>query len=282
MYNFKNNTQLYLVYSGIKYKLDVYPGVTFSQTFSEKSVPQKTLHAQTDYFANAAITRANPANFSFTMPLDLDIVVDRLLDALPFDLYAKTNTAVYKIANCVLESGRFVVDKNDIALIEVSGSGSRLSKAGDSTFTIPGTLSTRVFNYFIPRTSTVSVGGNILESVVNNLYMELRNEISWLKNDTLQRSLLVTDPSNTIYPESYVVTSKILSGAITQYVQENNDVSQSWSTSAPIYINVDSRLIINIPSAVFTNRLSPEDVYTQVFDFRMLSTTTPLSSVITY
>jgi hypothetical protein len=274
--------ELYLVYGSNKYKLDIYPGVTVSQTFTEKSVPQKTLHDQTNYFANASINRANPANFSFTMPLDLNIVIDMLVNVTAFDLYVKSSTAVYKLSNCVMESGKFSLDKNDIALVELSGSASRLQRIGNQDTSIPGSLVSRSFDYFIPRSATVKINGNTIDTVVNNIFLELKNDINWLKNGTLQAALSVTDASNSIYPESWVVSSKTLSGAITQYVTESNDVSQTWSTAASFYVNVDNKFILNIPVAVFTNRFNLEDIFTQVFDFRMLSTTTPLSSVLTY
>jgi hypothetical protein len=128
----------------------------------------------------------------------------------------------------------------------------------------------------------VKINGNTIDTVVNNLYLELKNDINWIKNDTLQAALAVTGADNSIYPESWVVASKTLNGAITQYVTESNDLSQTWSTAASFYVNVDNKFILNIPVAVFTNRFNLEDIFTQVFDFRMLSTTTPLSSVLTY
>ena len=68
-YNFKKKVKFYVVVGGLKYLVDIYPDVSFSQTFKEGSRKVKTLHTQTNMFDEAIITEASPANFAFTMPL---------------------------------------------------------------------------------------------------------------------------------------------------------------------------------------------------------------------
>ena len=66
-YNFKRESQVFIVSGGLRYKLDV-QDISFSQTFSEQSYPVKTLHAQNDVFEGSIINKANAATFSFTIP----------------------------------------------------------------------------------------------------------------------------------------------------------------------------------------------------------------------
>lgn len=297
-YNFKRNTEFYIVYGGLKYKLDVYKGVTFSQTFSEESVVKKTLHNPNNNFDGVSIVKAAPANFNFTIPLlnedDLKIVFNLLIDydgynIKSFDLYADSDHGVYKIQTAVIESGAFRISTKEPLSLEISGSGSKLSRVGDSSsYTIPGTLQTRssTTTYVIPRILKCTVSGSTLD-YVTGVTLELQNKIAWTENKTLQASLAVTDETNTIYPSSYTLEGRILSGSLTQYVTSDSYVDgQTWDTDAPITIQTGAgpsyTLEISIPSAVYTNRITPDELYTQTFDFRMLTNPSALSSVITY
>jgi hypothetical protein len=298
LYNFKRNTNIYVVYAGNRYLLSVYPDVTFSQTFKEESYSVKTLHAPTDNFDGAVITSANPANFNFTIPLieeeDFQIIFDLLVNYSgnsinSFDLYAEADHGVYKIATCVFEAGTFRLAKGSIMLLELSGSGSQLSRIGTKgVYTVPGTPIARssTMTYIVPRISKTTIGGSTLDYVAS-VSLELQNKISWTPADTLQASLAVTNASNTIYPTEFTLEGRILSGSVTQYVTSDDfDDQQTWSTGSPITIQVGYRipytLDVSIPSAVYTNRTAPGDLYTQTWDFRMLTNPTALSSVITY
>ena len=119
-YNLKRNVKLYVVRSGLKYKIDIFPDVSFSQTFDEQALRVKTLHAQNNMFEDATITKANPANFNFTIPAlaedDLKILYQLLIDyditssevtLNTFDIYVEGDTDVWKIQTCVLERGLF-------------------------------------------------------------------------------------------------------------------------------------------------------------------------------
>ncbi|RZK44450.1 MAG: hypothetical protein EOO61_03770, partial [Hymenobacter sp.] len=150
IYNFKKDTKVYIVRGANRYTLDVYPDFNFSQTFDETAVPVKTLHSQFDMAENAVITKANPANFNFTVPIlyenDLNIVFDLLLDyetGVPeatlktADIYFANSSEIYKIEKCAFESGVFQLQNSAVITISLSGTGKKLSKY---TGTIPGTV----------------------------------------------------------------------------------------------------------------------------------------------
>jgi hypothetical protein len=291
-YNFKRNTQIYLVYAGLRYKLLVYPDVTFSQTFAEESYPVKTLHAQYNNFEGASIVKAAPANFSFSVPLfkenDHKIIVDLLLgfdntfsSVNNFELYAVTANDTFVITNCIMEAGKFTIGRDSIFGISVSGTGSRLYRIGDESYSIPGTLQTpsAVQTYIVGARTKIEIGG-VEQTRISDIYLEFKNNISWTQNDTIQEAMAAVDASTTIYPTDFTVNSRILNGAITRYIVDDA-TAQSWSINSSIAIYTDALSVI-IPSAVFTNRLDITDIYTEVFDFRMLSNPTALSSVITY
>ena len=298
LYNFKRNTEFYIVYGGNRYSLDVYPDVTFSQTFSEEGVAKKTLHSQNDNFDGAIITKAAPANFNFTIPLldeeDFQIVFDLLVDydvynIKSFDLYADSDHGVYKLTTCVFESGAFTLDRNQPLALALSGTAKQLTRVGThGAYTIPGTPVPRSTKrtLVLALRNKVTVGGSTLD-YVKSITLELQNKIQWTPADTLQASLAVTGSSNTIYPNSYTLEGRILSWSITQYVTEDAyTAQQTWSTGSAITIQVGDKypytIDVNIPSAVYTNRTEPGDLISQTYDFRMLTNPTALSSVITY
>ena len=301
-WNFKQNTQCYLVYAGLQYRLDIFPDVTFAQTFEEKSVPVKTLHDQSLNFESAVIVKANPANFSFTMPLldedDLKIVFDLLIgydsdyNAVPFDLYFRTDFDVYKLEKCVFEGGNFIVQRDGILALALSGTASKLARYGNaSSFTAStvGTAQTRSSGrtYNQVKLLKVTVNGATLDYIAG-VQLNLQNNISWTANATIHDALNVTSASNTIYPSSFVLTSRILSGAIDQSVTDDSYTNvQTWSSAGvPITVQAGPKypytLDVSIPLAVFTNRIQVADVYKQTFDFRMVSNPTALSSVLVY
>ena len=64
-YNLKNEAKVYLEFpkdSGTVIILDVEPNITFSQTFTDQTYPQKTLHEQHKLHEASNIKKANPAN----------------------------------------------------------------------------------------------------------------------------------------------------------------------------------------------------------------------------
>lgn len=284
-YNFKRDTELFLVYQNKCYKLAIYSDIVFSQTFEELAARKKTLHNAKN-FDDAVIKKANPANFSFSAPLvpEQAILVALLVgfdkaytEANSFDLYARTTTDTYKITSCVLESGRFIISKTAVLGITIGGTGSRLKRVGDMTYSIPGVLQPiPSTNYTLTNHILVQFDGVDLDNITE-VYLELRNNVEWSQNATIHYSMAVSDVENTIYPLKFVVTGRILNGSVTTYItNENTSSAQNWSTTAQIYIRVGTggrewALQFLAPTAVFTNRTDPTEVYTQVYDFRMSS-----------
>ena len=285
VYSFKRDTDLYIVYAGNKYKLAVYNDINFSQTFSEEAVRTKTLHPS-QYFEGAVITKAAPANFSFSIPLvpEHKILVDLLIgydseytDLNQFDLYTQTGNDTYKISGAILEYGRFLTSIKEVLGLSVTGTGRKLQRVGDGSYSIPGTLQPLPSqNYTLIRNIFVVING-VQQDYISDIYLELKNAVEWVSNDTVQASLTVTDVTNTIYPEIFTIGGRTLNGAITQYVTSDSFLdAQSWSLNAQIYIRIglgghEYALQLLAPEAIFTNRTDPGDVYVQVYDFRISS-----------
>lgn len=286
-YNFKRQTKLYVVRNGLRYALDVYPDISFSQTFNETNVPVKTLHSQYDMFENAVITRANPANFSFTVPIllqtDLNILLELLMDydessteatLKTADLYVESNTEVYKLEKIVLESGVFKIAKDDFILLSLSGTARRLSKF---TGEIPGALQARSSARTFSQVTSLGVTiGGVVQKYITSVSIELNNETRWVEFGTLQNSLNISDASGTLFPEAFVVGSRTLSGTIQQYVTDETNNVNTWSMNTPINVAAGilgeaPTLEFSIPNAVFTNRLEVQDLIIQSYEFRMVS-----------
>lgn len=299
IYNFKKETKLYVVRNGLRYNLEIYPDVNYSQTFNETSVPVKTLHSQFDMFENAVITRANPANFNFTIPIilesDMNIVFDMLLDydttsveatLKTADLYVESNSEVYKLEKAVIESGVFQISNTAILTLNVSGTARKLSK---HTGVIPGALQARSSNRSYTRINKfeVSIGG-VLQTAVTSVNLEVRNNVTWVDFTTLQNSSVISDALGSIVmlPEAFVVGTRQLSGLVQMYVtDENNARAQTASVGSPMAIRAGSlgsayTLDVDIPAAVYTNRVGLEDLLVQTFDFRMISNPAALNTVI--
>lgn len=296
VYNFRNNTDFYLVYGGLKYKLDVNPDIVFSQTFQESSVKKKTLHDRNLNFNGAVITKASAGNFSFSIPLleenDLDAVlalmiqVDSDYNLQPFDFYIVSDTETYNMSTCALEDATFIIERDGILGLSVSGTCSRLYRVGDNTYTVPGTLFTRSATTTFQTHSRMSVSiDSIEQDFIKTITISLKNDIQWLNNDTLHKSLVVTSADNTIYPDSFILAGRTLSGAVEQYITDSTySKVNTWKENTPITIKIGTLnkwgLQFVIPEAVYTNRLVSASLMYQVYDFRMTYNPSDLSSVI--
>lgn len=296
IYNFKKEAKLYLVRNDLKYTLDIYPDVSASQTFNETGVPVKTLHSQFDMFEKAVITSANPANFSFTIPLlyenDMDIVLEMLRDydtlnveasLKTADLYLETASEIYKLEKIVVESGVFDITRNNLILLNISGTARKLSKVGS----VPGTLQARSGTRTFGRTDRLEVIiGGVTRTNIVSVSIELQNNVQWVANGTIQNSLVVSGASNTQYSEAFVVEGRTLSGSVQEYITDENNASvNTWSTSSSLSIKVGNAtggwlLEFVLPSVVYTNRLDTQEIFTQSFDFRMNTNPADLTTVI--
>lgn len=282
MYNFKRNSKLYLVYEGLKYQLEIYPDLSLSQTFSEQGVPRKTLHAQADLHEHAVITKANVANFSFTVPFfdqnalqkELELSTSYTNGVTPyFDLYVESDNIIYKLEKAVFETTTFNLSRDAPITVSLSGSGSKISKVTS----IPGTLqSTPTREYTRVSTLSTIVNTTTLTSVIN-INIEVVNNVSWTKNDTINQSLV----NNTIYPTSFVLSGREVRGSVAHFITEdNNDELEDFSTQGELEISVNTDLLsFALPSMVFTRRDDLNDLITRTYDFRLNTNSTEVKPI---
>jgi len=292
-YSFKRNVKFYIVRGSEKYSVSVNPDISFSQTFDERPYTVKTLHSPTNFFEGATINKASPANFNFSMPFGLNGEVDISLDWLTsgtdlLDVYVDTGTEIFKIEKAVLESGIFQLAKGQLVTVSFTGTASKLAKM-EKPFVIPGVLQELgnlvgpLTDALIPKFMKVELDGVELENITS-ASIELRNDVQWIENNTLHSSLKVISASDTLYPEAFVVSKKVLSGNIQQYVTDENSARvQTWSTNSTLDITLgnDAPVIqFSLPSVVFTNRIEPGDVFLQNYDYRLNSNSASLTEII--
>lgn len=294
MYNFKKNAKLYIVELNAvgaatsQHSIEIYSDITASQTFDEQSYKRKTLHNLTDLHDHAVINNANVGNFSFTTPILNVAAVPKLLtlgeeystgNLTSFDIYIQSDNVIYKLTKCIVEGLTFNIEKNAVLTMSVSGTTSRISKFGNvGSVTIPGTpVNAGSKTYTSVDRMSVSINGTILDSIAA-INVDLKNDISWYNNSTINDAVA----GNMVYPSSYVLQGRTLSGSITQFItSENTDTLVDTSTSSPIVISLYNTsyssiipiLEFNLPSAVFTRRLNFEELINRVYDFRLNSNT---------
>lgn len=260
------------MHNGQRFKLEVYPDLSASQTFDEQSYRRKTLHAQTDLHNHAVIVKANAANFSMTVPLFDQSKLQKELElsssytdgqAPSFDLYIESDSLIYKLEKCVFETTTFNIGRNDIITATLTGSASRIVRVSS----IPGVLQPTPSREFTKvDLICATIDASTLTSVVN-VNIEVSNNIEWIKNDTLHETTL----NNTVYPANFVMTGREVKGSFTHYLTSENEAQlTNFSTILPIELNVNSNLLVfELPSAVFTRREEFGDVFTRTYDFRL-------------
>ena len=303
-HSFLRESKLYIEYGGSKYRIYTTTAISFSQTFAEDSYPVKTLHDQSKMFEGSTITKANPAQFSFTVPLtvekDESIVMDLITDLVAtsesdiehqqlksFNMFIQTGSSTFKVENCVITSANFAFNPREQFTVVVEGQGTKLTRVGDESFnlgTIQSESSTRTPLLTYP---VVTVDSLDMSSIIG-VTLQIQNDISWTPFETLQNSLAVTNSSNAMFPSAYTVQSRIVSGAITQY-QTDNNITQfdDFSTSSNLSItakksdNTDFWKITLNP-VMYTARMQPADAYTQSYDFRSTDNTALGTRITTY
>ena len=299
-FNFLRESQLHIHYGSNRYNVKITPNLSFSQTFAEDAYEVKTLHDQTKMFQGTSITKANPANFSFEVHLtkekDENIVLDLLTDydtssgeqlLKSFDMYVVSNNQTLKIEGCVITQGEFRFDKGSPLILAVSGSGKKLERVGDESFSLPGNL----VSSSTTRTPTkplldVEVGGSDVSNLVAAT-LQVQNNINWTPYETLQDSLSVTNASNAMYPSSYSLNDRVVSGNITQFFTNTNQSEfQTFNTNPSVAVKtiVDGSTFLNanLSGCMFTKRSNPSEVFTQTFDFRLVTSPSDLGTIITY
>jgi len=299
-YNFLKESNVHLVYGGSRYLLKTTPNVSFSQTFAEDAYEVKTLHDQTKMFQGTSITKANPADFSFTVHLttekDETIVKSLLTDydategqtrIKTFDLYIVTGESTFKLNECVFTNGNFNLAKGSALTLSVSGQAQKLERVGNASYSLPGSLASASST----RTPTLSlidveVSGSDVSNIISAT-LSVQNEIDWTAYETLHSSLSVTNASNAMYPSGFTLGRRVVSGNITQYVTSNNSSTvQSFNTDTTVrvktVVNGSTFLDANLANCMFTKRTAASEAFTQTFDYRLIGNPANLSTVITY
>ena len=299
-YNFLRESNVHLVYGGSRYLLKTAPDVSFSQTFAEDAYEVKTLHDQTKMFQGTSITKANPADFSFTIYLttekDETIVKSLLTDydategqtrINSFDLYIVSSESTFKLNECVITNGDFNLAKGSALTLAVSGQAQKLERVGNASYSLPGSL----VSASSTRTPTLSlidveVGGSDVSNIISAT-LSVQNEIEWTPYETLQSSLSVTNASNAMYPSGFTLGRRVVSGNIVQYITTNNSSTvQTFNTDTTVrvktIVNGSTFLDANLANCMFTKRTTVTEALTQAFDYRLIGNPANLSTVITY
>jgi hypothetical protein len=281
-YKFKEEAEIYLSFAGSTIRLDVEPDLSFSQTFTDKTYPQKTLHEQHKLHDASSIKRANPANFEFTIPAlnedDLDQLFNLLVDFKSgtntlntFDLVIKfPDGDRYKLETCVITSGTFIIEKLENLKLAIAGQATKLITSGVSD--VSAARGTRT-----PLAATpalfVKMAGIDLTASVFRVSVELQNRISWVPYETVNGALSVTNASTSMYPSEFTLKSRALSGSVSQYITSDfkSDLQQ-WETGVTVDIRAGTTsskgFQIDLDDCTFTNRLQVDEAFVQVYDWK--------------
>ena len=290
-YNFLKQAEVYIVEANAtKTRLDVTSDISFSQTFTDKTYPQKTLHEQHKLHEASNIKKANPASFEFTINAltqsSLDIVFNLLVDYKTgtntlntFDLYIKLPNDVYKLDGCVITNGTFLIEKLQNLKLTIAGEAKELTRGESIDSTTRGTRTEQKVDYLAVTADTTS-----LTQGVYKVSIELQNNIEWLPYETVNKALEIGTTHNadtTMYPSEFTLKKRILSGSIEQYVLSNfNSDVQSWKTGVNMVIKAGESATqgfqFNLLNCSFTNRNNVADVFTQSYDWKMNDNPTDL------
>ena len=297
-YSFLRESKLYIVYGGNKYRIYTSTSITFNQTFAEDSYSVKTLHDQSKMFEGSIINKANPASFSFDVPLtiekDVSIIIDLLGDLTDgqlkkFDIYVVTTNSTFKLENAIITSAEMDFVPDNPFIVRLEGQGTKLSRAGDENFSLPGSAqsesSTRTPLMVYPAISADSLNMDNILSV----NFQLQNEITWTNYTNLHDSLSVTNSSNAMFPSAYTVEKRIASGEIRQY-QTDNNITQFDDFSTNTDLTITAKNIsgnadffeVAINPVMYTARMQVAGVFMQSYDFRSLDNTDPVTTQISY
>jgi len=291
-YSFLRESKLYIVYGGTRYRIYTSSAISLNQTFAEDSYSVKTLHDQSKMFEGSTITKANPASFSFEVPLTIEkdesVIIDLLGDLTDgqlksFDIYVVTTNSTFKMENAIITSTQMDFVPQNPFTVRLEGEGTKLSRAGDENFSLPGSAqsesSTRTPLIVYPVITADSLDMNNIISI----NFALQNDITWTKYTNLHSSLSVTNSSNAMFPSAYTVDKRIASGEIRQY-QTDNNITQfdDFSTNTDLTIkaievgkatNTTPFFQLQLNPVMYTARLEVSEVFAQSYDFRSLDNT---------
>ena len=303
-FNFKKEAEVYIYDTANTnyHRLDVTEDLSFSQTFTDKTYPQKTLHEQHKLHEASNIKKANPANFEMTIPMitqsTLDVIFDLLVNFKSgeytlntFDLYIKLPDDIYKLEKCVITNGTFIIEKLENLKLTIAGEATKLTRG---TTLLDGiTLPSRgTRDYHMLKAVDVYVDSSSPLSNIYKVSMELQNNIKWNPYETVNDALNIGNThsaSTTMYPSNFTLEKRILSGSVGQYVTDStNSNVQTWKLGVPIRVTAGNGetgssfrgFSFKSTNCSFTDRNIVEDVFTQSYDWKMNENTTNLGSVL--
>ena len=308
-YSFLRESKLYIVYGGNKYRIYTTSAISLDQTFAEDAYSVKTLHDQSKMFEGTSVTKANPASFSFDVPLtvekdeslivDLATIVETEVDAgittqnlRTFDIYIQTGSSTFKVEGAVITGATFDFVPENQFQIRCEGQGKKLTRVGNESYSIPGSAqsesATRTPLIVYPYLTIDSLD---MSSIIS-CNLQIQNEIEWTPYETLNDSLEVTSSSNAIFPTTFTLGKRIASGEIRQY-QTDNNVTQfdDFSTNSNLTIKGFKMgtptsgtpfFQVNLNPIMYTARMQVESVYSQSYDFRSLDNTALESRISQY
>jgi hypothetical protein len=279
VYNFKKDAKVYIETGGSLYLIDVYPDITFSQTFNENTHKKKTLHNQLALNQGATIVEANPVSFSFTTPIRFIPGSGNLGpfdpsyssgNIPPINIYVAFTNKTYLIQKCAVENLVYNISRDSMLTVSVSGSGARIVE--DASIPLQLLVPSSTAPYVIIRCVDVEVNQRTLSSIAG-ISIEVNNSIEWTQNTTINSTL----KDGVAYKENYVLTERRVSGSITEFVLDES-YGEELSTSAQVVIKLSSALgqsppylTFTLPEAVYTRRTNIDELLTRVYDFRLLS-----------
>lgn len=289
-YNFKNDAEVYIVHGSDTVRLDVTGEISFSQTFTDKTYPKKTLQEQHNLHEASSITKANPASFEFTIPALTQNTLDKVFNLLvdfkagtstldTFDLYIKVPNDVFKLETCVITNGTFIIEKLQNLKLGIQGQASKLTRGASISTVSRGTRTEQLVDYLL-----VSVDGLSLTEGIYKVAIELQNDIKWVPYETIHNALAVTNAATSMYPSKFTLEKRTLSGSVGQYIANtafNVDV-QTWGIGVALVIKAGASATlgfqVSLANASFTNRAGIEDVFTQTYDWKMNDNPTALGA----
>jgi len=298
-YNFKNEAEVYIDAGAGKIRLDVTKDLSFSQTFTDSTYEQKTLHAPQNLHDASNITKANAANFSVTIPAITETALDTVFNLLvnfksgtytlnTFDLYIKLPNDIYKLEKCVITNGTFIIEKLENLKLTIAGEATKLTRGA----TLSSTPDRGTRDYHMLKAVDVYVDSSSPLSNIYKVSMELQNSIKWNPYETVNDALDIgnthSEPT-TMYPSNFTLEKRILSGSVGQYVTDStNSNVQTWKIGVPVRVNAGNGeasssfrgFSFKSTNCSFTDRNIVEDVFTQSYDWKMNENTTNLGSVL--
>lgn len=300
-FNIKKEAEVYLydTANSAYHRLDVTEDLSFSQTFTDKTYPQKTLHEQYKLHEASNIKKANPANFEMTIPMitqsTLNVVFNLLVNFKSgeytlntFDLYIKLPNDVYKLEKCVITNGTFIIEKLENLKLSISGEASKLTRGA----TLPSTPSRGTRDYQMLKALTVKINNVDFSTCMYKVSVELQNDIKWNPYETVNKALSIGnthDVNTTMYPSNFTLEKRILAGSLGRYVTDTSNADvQTWKIGVPIEITAGNGLAspnfrgfhLKLTNGSFTNRNITEDIFTQNYEWKMNDNSVDLGTII--